>query len=79
MANKMKGKLNVKTSKYQTYDELPLVLNAKNLADVLGIAIASAYELMHEKDFPAFRVGSRLLVDREKFIAWVDKKSGDNQ
>lgn len=79
MANKMKGIKNMKTCKYQNYNELPLVLNAKDLTDVLGIAIASAYELMHEKDFPAFRVGSRLLVDREKFIAWIDKKSGDNK
>ena len=69
----------MKTSKYKNYNELPLVLNAKDLTDVLGIAIASAYELMHEKDFPVFRVGSRLLVDREKIIAWIDKKSGDNQ
>ncbi len=69
----------MKTSKFNSYDELPLFLNAKNLSDVLGIAIASSYELMHEKDFPAIRVGSRLIVEREKFIAWVDKKSGDNQ
>ncbi len=65
--------------KYQNYDELPLMLNAKNLTEVLGISIASAYELMHEKDFPSFRVGIRMFINRDKFIAWVDKKSGDNQ
>ena len=42
--------------KYKTYDELPLMLNAQNLTEVLGISIASAYELMHEKDFPSFRM-----------------------
>ncbi|MBR3909036.1 MAG: helix-turn-helix domain-containing protein [Clostridia bacterium] len=65
--------------KYKTYDELPLMLNAQNLTEVLGISIASAYELMHEKDFPSFRVGSRMFVNREKFIAWVDEKSGEKR
>ena len=79
MANKMKGKLNMNNCKYKTYDELPLMLNAQNLTEVLGISIASAYELMHEKDFPSFKVGSRMFVNREKFIAWVDEKSGDKR
>ena len=63
----------MKTSKYKNYNELPLVLNAKDLTDVLGIAIASAYELMHEKDFPAFKVGSRIVIPKNKFLAWLDK------
>ena len=33
--------------------------------------IFAAYELMKEKDFPALRVGNRLIVPKEKFIAWV--------
>ena len=65
--------------KYKTYDELPLMLNAQNLTEVLGISIASAYELMHEKDFPSFKVGSRMFVNREKFIAWVDEKSREKR
>ena len=37
---------------YKSYDELPLFLNAKIVAQVLGIAPSSAYELMHESNFP---------------------------
>ena len=62
----------MKKSIYKNYDELPLFLNAKILAEVLGIAPSSAYELMHEKDFPALKIGSRLLVPKEKFRLWVE-------
>ena len=37
----------MKNSIYKSYEELPLFLNAAIVADVLGIAPSSAYELMH--------------------------------
>ena len=61
----------MKESKYKTYDELPLFFNADTVADVLGIAPSSAYELMHEKDFPIIHIGNRIVVPKEKFIEWV--------
>ena len=61
----------MKSSVYKSYDELPLFLNSDLAAKTLGIAPSSAYELMHEKDFPTLRVGSRMVVPKEKFIAWV--------
>ena len=70
----------MKESTYKTYDDLPLFLNAKLVAKVLGVSISSAYELMHEKDFPTLRVGSRMVVPKEKFIEWVaqhTKSGGD--
>ena len=66
----------MKKSTYTTYDELPLFLNADLVAQVLGISITSAYELMHEKDFPSMRIGNRLIVPKEKFKTWVDVKIG---
>lgn len=63
----------MKESIYKSYDELPLFLNANAVAKVLGIAPSSAYELMHEKDFPTLRIGSRMVVPKEKFIAWVEQ------
>ncbi len=65
----------MKESIYKTYDELPLFLNADTVAKVLGISISSAYELMHEKDFPALKVGNRLIVPKEKFKQWVEIKT----
>ncbi len=64
----------MKESIYKTYDELPLFLNADTVAKVLGISISSAYELMHEKDFPALKVGNRLIVPKENFKQWVEAK-----
>ena len=66
----------MKKSTNKTYDELPLFLNADLVAQVLGISISSAYELMHEKDFPSMRIGNRLIVPKEKFKIWVDEKIG---
>ena len=46
------------------------------LAKVLGVAPSSAYELMHEKDFPTLKVGNRLVIPKEDFIAWVRSHTG---
>ena len=59
------------TSGYRSYDELPLFLNAKMVAQVLGVSPSSGYELMHEPGFPVLRVGSRMVVPKEQFIRWV--------
>ena len=56
---------------YKSYDELPLFLNARMVAQLLGVSNSSAYELMHEKNFPTLRIGSRMVVPKDKFIEWV--------
>ena len=66
----------MKQSQYKSYDELPLFLNAEMVANALGVSPSSGYELMHEKGFPALKVGSRIVVPKEKFIAWVERNTG---
>lgn len=66
----------MKESIYKSYDELPLFLNAGLIAKVLGIAESSAYELMHSKDFPVLKIGSRMVVPKDKFVSWVDTQLG---
>ena len=61
----------MKESAYKNYDELPLFLNAATVAKVLGVSPSSGYELMHESDFPVLKIGSRLVVPKEKFVEWV--------
>ncbi len=68
----------LKESVYKSYEELPLFLNAKMVAQVLGIAPSSAYELMHESNFPVLKVGNRMVVPKEKFIQWVERNTGGN-
>ena len=63
------------TSEYRSYDELPLFLNAELIGKVLGVSSTTAYELLHQKDFPSVRVGSRLIVPKEKFREWVNSQT----
>ena len=66
----------MKMSVCKSYDDLPLFLNANLLAKVLGVSISTAYEVMHEPGFPVLRVGSRMVVPKEKFIQWAEAQSG---
>ena len=66
----------MKLSVYKSYDDLPLFLNARMVAQVLGVSISSAYELMHEPDFPTLKVGSRMAVPRDAFRPWAERKAG---
>lgn len=65
----------MKESVYKSYEELPLFLNARMVAQVLGIAPSSAYELMHESSFPVLKIGGRMMVPKEKFIEWVERNT----
>ena len=66
----------MKQSTYQSYDDLPLFLNVNLVAQVLGVSISTAYEVMHEPGFPVLRVGSRMVVPKEKFIQWAEEQVG---
>ncbi len=63
----------MKESKYRTYDDIPLFLNAKTIAEVLGVSPATSYELLHESGFPSLKIGNRIVVPKEQFIQWVEK------
>lgn len=63
----------MKESIYKSYDELPLFLNAAIVAQVLGVAPSSVYELMHEAGFPVLKIGNRMVVPKEKFVRWVEE------
>ena len=66
----------MKESVYKSYDELPLFLNSELVAKVLGVSPSTGYKLMHQPDFPVLRVGSRMVVPKEKFIQWVEEHTG---
>lgn len=60
---------------YKSYDELPLMLSVPEVAAVLGISRAGAYELVKSDGFPSLKIGSRIVVPKEKFIAWIDTQT----
>ena len=61
---------------YKNYDELPLMLNVIQVAAVLGISRAGAYELVRSEGVPALKIGSRIVVPKDKLRAWIDANSG---
>ena len=56
-------------------ESLSMVLTPLDIAAVLGISRNTAYELVHSKDFPAFRVGKQYRVSKTRFLAWLDGES----
>ena len=66
----------MKRSIYKNFEELPLFLNVEIVAKTLGVSPSTAYELMHEKGFPSLRIGSRIVVPKEKFQQWVEEQMG---
>ena len=52
-------------TKYTNYNDLPLMLSVPDVASVLGISRAGAYELVRSDGFPSLRIGSRIVVPKE--------------
>lgn len=51
------------------------VMNAKQVAEYLGISKQGAYNLMNTESFPTLRVGKRLLVSTDRFLEWIEMHS----
>ncbi len=65
----------MRESKFKNYDDLPLTLTVPEVGEVLGISRAGAYELVRSKGFPRMKVGTRILVPKDKFLAWIDEQT----
>ena len=65
----------MRKSKYNSFDELPLMLTVEDVSHVLGIGLAHAYEVAHRRDFPTITLGSRIIVPRDKFMEWIDEQA----
>ena len=65
----------MKNSMATQFDQLPLMLNAQQIAETLGLSRAGAYELLHSKGFPTLKVGKRLMVSKKNFISWINRNS----
>lgn len=53
-----------------------LTLSVTEAAEVLGVSRPTIYQLIHRRDFPAFKVGARTLISRERLAAWVEAQAG---
>lgn len=62
---------------YHSYDEVPLMLSAKDIAALLKMPMSSVYFMFYAVDFPTVSIGSRKLVRKEKLFAWLEKHEND--
>ena len=57
-------------------DTLPMVMNVKDVAAVLGVSETTARNVMKREDFPSFPVTKSMRrVYREKFIEWLNQQA----
>ena len=65
----------MKKSVFTNYDELPLLLNTTQLADLLGVSHSSVYELIQEDGFPSLRIGKRIVIPKEELRQWISRNT----
>lgn len=57
------------------FDEYPEMLNADQLAKMLGISRAGAYQLLNCESFPTLRIGKRKIAPKSKVLQWIDERT----
>ena len=65
----------MKKGTFKSYEDLPLMLSVPEMGAALGISRAGAYELARSEGFPALRIGTRIVIPKDKLQAWVDKQT----
>ena len=66
----------MKQSMYKSRDEMPMFLTVMDVANLLGISRASAYELVREDKFPKLRiVQGRTIIPRDRLLEWLDEQT----
>lgn len=66
------------TIRYKEFTDLPLMLNAEQLAKFLNISRANAYTLMHTKGFPTITIQKRMVVYRDALYDWIQARLAEN-
>ena len=62
--------------RFKSFDDLPLTLTVMEVAKALRISRAGAYDLVRTEGFPALKIGSRIVIPKEKFIEWMNENTG---
>ena len=54
-----------------------LTLTVRDIQQALGIGRNAAYCLANRADFPAIRLGSKLIIPRDAFLRWLEAQTAD--
>lgn len=52
-----------------------LTLSITEAAKALGVSRPTMYQIINRQDFPAFRLGGRVLISRELLAEWVNAQA----
>ena len=58
-----------------TREELPEVMEVKDIQQFLKISRNTAYDLIKRKEFPTLKIGRLLRIRKESFLEWYDNAS----
>ncbi len=59
----------MKQSTFKSRDDMPMFLTVMDVANLLGISRASAYELVREDNFPKLKiVQGRTIIPRDRLL-----------
>ena len=61
--------------KREPFENMPDVMNAKQIAEVLHLSKAGAYNLLSNPNFPTLRIGGRKLVLKQELITWLKSQT----
>ena len=61
--------------KREPFENMPDVMDAKQIAEVLHLSKAGAYNLLSNPNFPTLRIGGRKLVLKQELIAWLKSQT----
>ena len=54
-----------------SYEDIPLFLDANDIAKLLGLSLTNIYYMFRADDFPTIVIGKRRLVRKEKLLEWI--------
>lgn len=55
----------------RSVDELPILMTAEDVAATGLCGRNKAYDILNTDGFPAIKVGKKLLVPKDAFVAWI--------
>ena len=61
----------------QTNSPVDDVLTVEELTALLKISRPTAYELIRSKDFPAFKVGKSIRINKRGLLAWIERQCAE--
>ena len=61
--------------KREPFENMPDVMDVKQLAQALHLSRAGAYNLMNNPSFPKLLIGGRKLVMKQDLITWLKSRT----